>query len=121
MLIELPIQSVQEKPQPTNFKALTDTQWDTIKDLFPNPVKRGRGKPHTPWKAVMNSILFVLHIGGKWSALDKGADFASKSSAHRWFVLWEKTGFLSQLLETLQDNSDFSISFPPRRKRAASE
>ena len=107
--------------QTPNFQLLTDFQWDLIKDLYPNPPKRTRGKPHCSWRTVMNSILCVLHFGGKWGTLTKSPDYASKSSAHRWFLLWYKSGLLTQALEALKSNSEVSVLFPPRRKTAVSE
>lgn len=102
-----------------DFQPLTDLQWQLLEPLFPKPVKRGRGKPHTPWRAVLNSILLVLHTKTKWSALPQTADFASKSASHRWFAIWEKNGFLGQILETLKSFSDLQteVAMPPRRQR----
>lgn len=104
-----------------SFQTLTDSQWAAIQSILPNPPKRSRGKPHSSWRSVMNSILYVLHTGGKWSALDKSVDYASKSSAHRWFVLWEKSGLLNQILEALSERADYRISFPSRRQRTPSK
>jgi transposase len=107
--------------QSTNFQLLTDSQWDLIKDLFHSPVKRSRGKPHCSWRSVMNSILHVLHFGGKWGTLARTPDYASKSSAHRWFLLWDKSGFLTQALDRLKDTTCVTISFPPRRNKTVAE
>lgn len=98
---------------------LTDLQWQLLERLFPQPVKRGRGKPHTPWRAVLNSVLFVLQTKTKWSSLPQTADFASKSASHRWFAIWEKSGFLAQILATLTSFSDLpnEVTLPPRRQR----
>ncbi len=101
------------------FEPLTDLQWQVIEPLFPNPIKRGRGKPHTPWRTVLNSILLVLLTETKWGALPKVPEFASKSAAHRWFIIWKENGFLDQILTTLQGLSEMvsQISFPARRVR----
>lgn len=97
----------------TEFQLLTDEQWQNLEPLFPNPPKRGRGKPHASWRAVLNSILMVLLMKVKWSAIPKTADFATKSVSHRWFVLWEKNGLLNQILERVNGH----IAFPARRMR----
>jgi transposase len=104
------------------YQPLTDTQWLTLEPLFPKPIKRGRGKPHAPWRTVLNSIFFVLHTGLKWEALPKREEnpaFAPKSVAHRWFLRWEKDGFLTKILNTLEGFSALTtqVSSLPRRKR----
>ncbi len=82
---------------------LTDEQWGRLSHLFPNPQKRGRGKPHTPWRAVLNSILYVVLTKAKWGSLPKSVDFASKSATHRWYLFWKQTGMLDQILKILQE------------------
>ncbi len=40
------------------FEGLSDNQWQLLEIFFPNePKKRGKGKPHTPWREVCNSLL----------------------------------------------------------------
>ncbi|OGN65513.1 MAG: hypothetical protein A3E80_06410 [Chlamydiae bacterium RIFCSPHIGHO2_12_FULL_49_9] len=73
---------------------LKDHEWQRIETLFPKPEKRGRGKPHTPWRSVVNTVLFVLKTDCKWSQVPKGPEWASKSAAHRYFKLWKETGLL---------------------------
>jgi transposase len=103
----------------TNYEPLTDLQWQLLEPLFPNPVKRTRGKPHTPWRSVVNSIFYVLFMGLKWGSLPKDPAYATKSAAHRWFVLWEKNGFLKQIVETYQNMTKMGsdIKLPRRRNR----
>lgn len=100
---------------------LSDFQWAELEPLFPQLSKRTRGKPHTPWRTVINSILLVLFTKTKWGSIPKDAQFATKSAAHRWFVLWEKNGFLNQILEKLEGHLGAKppISLPPRRQRKA--
>ncbi|HEV7737586.1 MAG TPA: transposase [Chlamydiales bacterium] len=101
------------------FQSLTDAQWALLEPLFTTPVKRGRGKPHAPWRAVVNSILAVLLTGIKWAGLPKGEEFASKSASHRWFVEWDKNGFLSQMLTVLRaapSSLNASLVFVPKRR-----
>lgn len=102
-----------------NYQPLTDLQWQMLEPLFPKPIKRGRGKPHTPWRSVLNSILYVLCTKTKWEALPKGEEFASKSAAHRWYKAWTKDGFLDQILAKLQELSVLvnEMKFPSTRMR----
>jgi len=83
------------------YVPLTDPTWEKLEELFPASSRKTPGKPHTPWRSVLNSILFVLVTGCKWSALPQDPAFASKSAANRWFIAWEKTGFLERILSVL--------------------
>lgn len=105
------------------FEPLTDLQWQVLQALFPTPAKRTRGKPHTPWRSVVNSILYVLFTGVKWEALPKTPEYSSKSAAHRWFKIWKANGKLDQVLTKLNELSVMvtSLSFPPTRRRLPKE
>ncbi len=102
-----------------NFQALTDLQWQVLESFFPKPEKRGRGKPHTSWRKVMNSILYILNTKSKWESLPKTEEFASKSAAHRWFKIWGKNGLLNEVLAKLQELSLLAseLKFPSTRMR----
>ncbi len=100
-------------------QTLTDAQWQVLESLFPKPEKRGRGKPHTDWRKVLNSILYVLAMRSKWDSLPKEAEFASKSAAHRWFKIWKESGLLREILTRLQDLSvlEQEVQMPSTRMR----
>ena len=81
------------------FEGISDTQWEILERLLPpEPNKRGRGMPHTPFRCVMNSILYILITGARWCDLpDNRVVFASKSSAHRWLIRWQKEGTFERM------------------------
>lgn len=105
------------------FTPLTDMEWSTLEPLFPKPEKRSRGKPHTSWRFVVNAILLVLKTKIKWSSIPTTPEFATKSAAHRWFLKWDKTGFLDQILSMYKttQNEPQEFSFPSRRERGPKE
>jgi len=109
---------INKKEVITMYQPLTNEQWALLEPLFPKPAKRGRGKPHAPWRNVVNSILYVLDVGSKWHLLPKQGEnpqFVAKSIAHRWFLLWEGSGLLSQILTFL--GMPTAVAKLPRRKR----
>lgn len=64
------------------FNRMTDDEWDILKDLLPkDPIKRGKGMPHTDFHSVLNTILWILLTGARWADVP---NFASKNSSHRW-------------------------------------
>jgi transposase len=75
------------------FAGLSDIEWQLFADLFPpGPTKRGRGMPHTPFRTVVNTLLYVLITGCRWCDLPRGPPWASKSAAHRWWQRWHRAG-----------------------------
>ena len=85
------------------FNGLIDNQQRLIEGFFPEPAKREKGKPHTPWRTVVNTILWILTTGSRWCDVPVGAQWASRSASHRWLGYWKETGRLRQLLEGLQE------------------
>ncbi|MGH8067077.1 MAG: transposase [Candidatus Entotheonellia bacterium] len=51
--------------------------------FFPEPAQRGRGMPHTPFRKVVHTLLYVLITGCRWCDLPREPPWASKSAAHR--------------------------------------
>jgi transposase len=103
-----------------SFHLLTDAEWELLAPLFPTPAKRSRGKPHTPWRNVVNAILFVLETKSKWGQIPEEPQvFAAKSAAHRWFAEWDKTGTLNEIKTRLASRftNPSTLYTPPRRDR----
>jgi transposase len=75
------------------FDGLSDLEWKLVAELFPlAPTTRGRGMPHTPFRKVVNTLLYVLITGCRWGDLPRGPQWASKSAAHRWLQPWPADG-----------------------------
>ena len=65
------------------FAGLNDLEWKLFEDIFPPLDKRGKGMPHTPFRYVLNSLLYILIPRCRWCDLPSGEIWASKSSDHR--------------------------------------
>ena len=53
--------------------AVTDLEWLLFADLFqPPPEKLGRGRPTTPIRYLLNTLLDVLITGSRWYDVPKG-------------------------------------------------
>ena len=80
------------------FAGLSDLEWQLFADLFPPELpKRSRGMPHTPFRKVVNTLLYVLITGCRWCDLPRGPQWASKSAAHRWLQRWQTDGTLAAM------------------------
>jgi putative transposase len=79
---------------------LSDSLWERIEPLLPQPKSRyrGRGKnrkhvggrPAADRRKVMAGILYVMRTGCQWNALPK--EFGSGKTAHRYFQRWVRAG-----------------------------
>lgn len=100
-------------------QTLNDTQWKALEHLFQEPEKTGPGKPHAPWRKVVNSILFVLTTGMKWATIPQNREhFATKSVSNRWYIEWTKNSQkLKEILSILGMEDSSTVQLPPTRNR----
>jgi transposase len=81
-----------------HFIGLSGLAWQLVADLFPpESGPRRRGMPHVPFRAVVNTLLYVLITGCRWSDVPDGPQWASKSAAHRWLQRWQADGTLARM------------------------
>jgi transposase len=80
------------------FAGVSDLEWRLFEDVFPlAPSQRGRGMPHTPFRKVLNTLLYVLITGCRWCDVPQGPQWASKSATHRWLRRWQADGTLAAM------------------------
>ena len=53
--------------------------------------------PHTSFRQVINTLLYILVTGCRWCDLPRGPQGASKSAAHRWLQRWQADGTLAAM------------------------
>ena len=104
------------------FEGLSDLEWHLFADIFPpEAIPRGRGMPHTPFRQVVNMLLYVLITGCRWGARPRGPQWASKSAAHRWLQRWQVDGTLAArqawILGACRGARDDAVAVWGRRRR----
>ena len=62
---------------------LTDTEWQIIAPLLPQPCNRGR-KRRWDWREVLDAIFYVLRAGCPWRFLPDS--FPPWRTVYRWFA-----------------------------------
>jgi transposase len=82
---------------------LTDSQWDVLEPLIPEPSRRkdGRGRPWKNRRAVLNGILSVLRTGAPWADLPDR--YPPYQTCHRRFQQWVRSDILRGILEALAE------------------
>ena len=73
------------------FLGVTDTQWNIIRSLLPNPPKRV-GRPNPDLRKVLNTILYVEITGCRWCDVPIGDQWAKRSTAHEWLGHLQEIG-----------------------------
>ena len=77
-------------------EGVSDLEWRPFAGVFPpEPTKRGRGMPHTPYRTVVSTLPYVLITGCRWCDLPRGPQWTSKDAAHRRLQLWREEGTLA--------------------------
>jgi transposase len=77
---------------------LTDAEWALIEPMIP-PARHGGRKRSINIREALNAIFYVLWTGCQWKALPK--DLPSKSTAHYYFMLWDRDGTLERIHHAL--------------------
>lgn len=91
------------------FEGLTDEQWQMIEVLLPKePIRRGKGCPHAPWRQVCNTNLWVSITGSRWCDIPKNAQWGSRPGVHRWLGRWQEDGTLDKVLRALVETAELA-------------
>lgn len=86
-------------------KQLSDEQWFIIEDLFPwQPPSEVGGRPSVPPRAVLEALLWLLRIGGRWKDLPDWAP--SESTCRRRLREWTESGLFTEVWARLIDLSN---------------
>ena len=87
-----------QKTMAGRFEGLSDLEWKLFEDIFPPESSKGsRGMPHTPFRFVLNTLIYILITGCRWCDVPRGEIWASKSAAHRWLKRWQDDGTMEYL------------------------
>ncbi|NRB06685.1 MAG: transposase [Richelia sp.] len=55
------------------FEELSNLEWSLFEDIFPKPPEKPeRGTPHSSFRYVLNTLLYMLITGCRWCDLRKG-------------------------------------------------
>ena len=83
----------KNKPTITN---ISDELWNILSSTLPTEKpNKTIGRPITPFRKVMNGILYVLRTGCQWKMLP--SEFGSGSTCHRRFQEWVQLGIFKKI------------------------
>ena len=75
------------------FKGITDEEWALFEDILP-PEHKTRGMPHSSFRYIINTLLYVEITGCRWCDVPKGPQWGATS--HRWLKSGKKMVFLKK-------------------------
>ncbi|WP_165977559.1 IS5 family transposase [Nonomuraea diastatica] len=78
---------------------MTNTQWELIEPLLPQPNTGGRPEKH-PRRVTVNAILYVVRSGCPWRYLP--TDLPPWHTVYWYFQQWEQAGVTEALLAELR-------------------
>jgi len=83
---------------------LTDTQWEILQPLIPQPQPRedGRGRPREDDRKLLDGMLWILRTGAQWEDLPRR--YGTKSTCHRRYQSWVEAGLFEQILAALAED-----------------
>lgn len=87
---------------PPKRHALTDRQWDRVRDLFERPQRRGgRWRDH---REMLDAVLWVMKTGAQWR--DLPGRFGPWQTAYSRFSRWRADGTFDRAVARLQRDLD---------------
>ena len=87
------------KHTPTNYPSdLTDTQWEAIKEFFP----QGPNSEHSK-RALVNAVLYLLDNGIKWRAMPH--EYPCWSTVHSFYFRARKSGLWEKAQKALVEKT----------------
>jgi transposase len=84
----------------TSFR-LSDKQWSIVEPIVVRHSLETRGRKRWSDRKVLESILFVIQLGGSWRRLPKEEGFPSFNTCHRRYQRWLHNSVLDRVLEVL--------------------
>jgi putative transposase len=87
---------IKRKPYPSD---LSDTEWERLKPLLPEPENSGR-KRRVNLREIVNAIFYVLRTGCQWDYLPH--DFPPADTVYGYFRRWKNDGTWERLNDVLR-------------------
>jgi transposase len=85
---------------------LTDDQWLALKDLVPQKILSGAGRPPQSSRNVLNGVLWKLRTAASWDDLPR--EYPSHQTCYRYYAQWLKVGVLDRVIQTLLEHLNHS-------------
>ena len=90
---------------PVHRYALTDDQWDVLKEHLP-PQRPATGRPAHDHRTILNGVLWILRTGAPWRDLPDR--YGNWQTVYRRFRRWREAGIWDRLLIALQRDAAFA-------------
>ena len=83
--------------------ALTDDQWDKIKDSLPGKIG-DRGRTAADNRLFIDAIMWIGKTGAPWR--DLPSEYGKWFTVHKRFIRWAKNGVWQMIFNTLAVSAD---------------
>ena len=83
---------------------LRDDEWERIKEYFSSKQPRGKGRPPSDARTVLNGIIWIIKSGAAWR--DMPERYGKYNTIYGWFARWQEEGLLAKILSNLGMEAD---------------
>jgi len=83
---------------------LRDDEWDRIKVYFETKLQKGKGRPPSDPRTILNGIIWIAKSGAAWRDIPER--YGKYNTVYGWFAKWQKEGLLEKILADLGMDAD---------------
>ena len=83
---------------------LTDGEWERIKGYFEDGKPKGKGRPRSDLRTMLNGIIWIARSGAAWR--DMPERYGAYTTVYGWFKRWEESGLFAKILKDLGMEAD---------------
>jgi transposase len=81
------------------YMDLTDDQWNFVKDILPQKINSGAGRPTQSPRGILGGIFWKLRTAASWN--DLPPEYPSHQTCYRYYASWVRDGVLDAVVKAL--------------------
>jgi transposase len=100
---------------------IRDDEWERIHTYFEDGNPKGKGRPRSEPRNMLNGILWIIRSGAAWR--DMPERYGAYTTVYGWFKKWAESGLFAKILEDLgmeADLQDMSLDSTSCKAHSAS-
>lgn len=83
---------------------LSDEEWERIKGYFETDLPRGKGRPRSDARTILNGIIWIARSGAPWR--DMPERYGKYTTVYTWYTKWQESGLIEKILKDLGSEAE---------------